>query len=656
VSGGWEANADRLVVDTVGVWCAGPPEDLLPSLVALAEAGCTGVCIGGPNAAETCRLAVQAVDTIESATPTEFLTELFARSHGHVAVVSAPVLVPSDPFRTAEELLGADLRSATVSFVSNDGGIASVPVRFTPVARAFDNHDRFTITDKLRAHDGRAAVPIPMADGALVVLSGDIVPMLLTHAVEGPGATMWGLLAELSLAARRRGFVNLLDLRTFVETASDLRNLDRDQLEQDRDWVLARHPFIVDLLDHEQDARDSALAIGLRSVRVGVEGMRVLIDGSCLGPLEMGTQVALVSLVHALARSSEVRQLGVTIPGAVPPYARSFLTDPKIVVGRHDPAALEDVIGRADIGHRPFQPNDTFDPEAWAAACDRVVVSILDLIGYQVGAYQDDGPAWLDYRGEITKAVELVDGVTVISDDVRRHLELECLPIDGSRVFVVPLGTEHLTGAEEGRAPRVFESPALCAREFLLCLGTNYSHKNRDLAVRLRNALAERGRDLALVLAGATVPTGSSRISEAHEGVAGGNDDVIVLPDVPAEERNWLMRHTRLLVYLTSAEGFGLVPFEAARFGTPTLAVSFGPLREFGADGIHAALSWNDDDVVAAADRLLGDPAASRRQVEVVREAGSAFSWDRCASGMLMMYRTLLDGPPRRMHQERRPL
>jgi glycosyltransferase involved in cell wall biosynthesis len=112
---------------------------------------------------------------------------------------------------------------------------------------------------------------------------------------------------------------------------------------------------------------------------------------------------------------------------------------------------------------------------------------------------------------------------------------------------------------------------------FALCLGVNYSHKNRELARAAHELVRARGFDLALVMAGASVPHGTTRVLE---GRVAPSDATYVLPEVSSAERNWLLRHASLVWYPTSAEGFGLVPFEAAAFGTPTVAVGFGPVEE----------------------------------------------------------------------------
>lgn len=626
----------------MGLWVRHGIDPYLPALRSLEVAGFDGEVWLGSDAGSTDDHAGSAYETPES-----FLRAILTAAPGHVAIMNRPCLVPRDVFANAARLLDDDLRIASVSFPSNAAGLLSVPHRGRPTNRAFDGHDEGSITALLRAGaHGYAGVPVPHADGALVVLSGHVIAALLDEVRSSSGRSMWSALADASLQARRRGFVNVMDRTTFVASPTDLDS-EFPGTAPDRDWLMARHGFIAPLVTHEEACRDSALAIGLRSVRTTVEGIKVLIDGSCLGPHEMGTQVALVSLVQALVKLPEIKHVGVTLPGPVPEYARSILADSKVLLGPPDPVECAEMFGLFDVGHRPFQPDGHFDPEQWRAACDRVIVSVLDLIAYDVGSYQPTGEAWMAYRAIIESVMARVDAISVISRDVQRHVELQRSPIEPSRLFAVPLGTEHLTGAEECVQPRVFEDQSIAARPFMLCLGTNYAHKNRDLAITLRNDLQQAGIDMALVMAGASVPDGSSRISEARASVGVRVGDVVTLPDVTSTERNWLLRHASLLVYPTSAEGFGFVPFEAARFGTPSLAVSFGPIRELGADGVIAPVGWDREGFLDAARALLTDPAQALDHVKAILAKSDEYSWERCALAMVDMYRRTLEAPPR---------
>ena len=127
------------------------------------------------------------------------------------------------------------------------------------------------------------------------------------------------------------------------------------------------------------------------------------------------------------------------------------------------------------------------------------------------------------------------------------------------------------------------------------------------------------------------------------------DDDVFSLPDVTDEERNWLLRHASVVLYPTAAEGFGLVPFEAARFGTPTVAVPFGPLREVNNTAPVWSASWDPVDLADAAQALLEDPALARRQVDAVLANGARYTWSRTAEGLVKAYRDLIARPQRRV-------
>src|SRR5205814_1860978 len=125
-------------------------------------------------------------------------------------------------------------------------------------------------------------------------------------------------------------------------------------------------------------------------------------------------------------------------------------------------------------------------------------------------------------------------------------------------------------------AERITEHP------YLLCLGTDFLHKNRLFALKLLGALRSRGWNGRLVFAGPRVLQGSSAGEEAqwlslHADVARA---VIELPAVSEAEKLWLYDHTSAVLYPTVYEGFGLVPFEAAHHGVPCLWAPQASLTE----------------------------------------------------------------------------
>ena len=104
---------------------------------------------------------------------------------------------------------------------------------------------------------------------------------------------------------------------------------DAGLAEPERQWLSLRSPGLV-RLPLEASEQRAPFREALAWARSLVFGIRVIIDVSCLGPKEMGTQVALLALVKALAERDEVEYLGVATPGPVPAYATDVLAHPKV--------------------------------------------------------------------------------------------------------------------------------------------------------------------------------------------------------------------------------------------------------------------------------------------------------------------------------------
>jgi glycosyltransferase involved in cell wall biosynthesis len=390
--------------------------------------------------------------------------------------------------------------------------------------------------------------------------------------------------------------------------------------------------------------RDSPLSIAHTASAAKIRGLRVLLDGTCLGPKEMGTQVHLLALLESLTERADVRSVCIAIPGPVPGYAEKALGHAKvqtIVSSVADFSGVE----RGDVLHRSFQPDRPLPLEQWRAVADRIVITLQDLIGFEIGAYFQDGRDWSNYRTIVRTASRQADGVTVISHDSGRQVKRNQISIAPDRLFVVPCGTDHLVGDEPAVIPAELVDRGLIAGSFLLAIGANYSHKNRDLAIRTWKELRRRGYSQQLILVGAAVPMGSSRWEESAALGFDPVEDVISLPDVDSAGRNWLLRHADVVIYPTSAEGFGLVPFEAARFGTPTVMVNFGPMAETSPDNPVTAASWSPSAMADAAEALLLSPSNSAAQVAETLKAGVNYTWRQMGADLVEVYRKVLGLP-----------
>lgn len=608
------------------------------------------VVVGAAEPAEAALLADLGAQVVAAASASELVNRVRAEHRGHVLAVTDAAVFPTAALEPALGILDADLRVATVSFFSNAAAFLSFPARNIAVSHQVESLDEESITRALRAAGPhQVPAPVPFGTGPAVVLSSFALSAIGDLADVG-GRRAAVALADFSLRGQSRGFLDVVDPSTFVARPYDLGPLGDPWLSgEESAWLSHRHPFFAALLREQSTTDDSALATVHATARSKVMGLRILVDGSCLGPKEMGTQVQTTALIGALARNPDVDRVCVPLAASIPPYAEEVLAHPSVearLVVDGDVSCFE----RVDVGHRPFQAVGALHP-SWFKVARRTAVTILDLISYQVGIYHASADDWMRHRVAVRRVAAEVDGVVAISHDVQAHVRLERLPIEDERVSVVELGTDHRRGDESEALPRELLARGFAAGTFALVLGTNYAHKNRDLAIDVVAEVRRRGHDLGLVLAGAAVPFGSSR---AHESLsAAGTDAVFPIPDVTSEERNWLLRHAAVVLYPTSAEGFGMVPYEAARFGTPTVMVPFGPLAEVGGDLPVHARDWSATALADATERLLEDPETAGRQVAAALAAGRDFTWTVTAAKLVDVYRALLAAPARGGHERR---
>jgi Glycosyl transferases group 1 len=185
---------------------------------------------------------------------------------------------------------------------------------------------------------------------------------------------------------------------------------------------------------------------------------------------------------------------------------------------------------------------------------------------------------------------------------------------------------------------------------FLLCLGTDFRHKNRLFALRLLAALHERhGWPGSLVLAGTHVPNGSSlelerEYLESHSEL---RSRVVVLGSVGEQEKAWLIANASAVAYPSVYEGFGLVPFESALQGVPCLFAPQSSLAEAAPDRTATIVQWDPATSADAAYSLLTNAEERDRHVRALAGAAGGLTWAATAVAMVEVYREAAAAPAR---------
>ncbi|HEV3228266.1 MAG TPA: glycosyltransferase [Solirubrobacteraceae bacterium] len=384
----------------------------------------------------------------------------------------------------------------------------------------------------------------------------------------------------------------------------------------------------------------------IAAVRAPADRISVTIDARALGADLTGTQVHILELICALVKTGRVRARVVVAPDiAAPARARLEALDDATVLAVEE---IGDSTRPTDIVHRPHQVFAPADMDLLVTLGRRMVVSQLDLIAYRNPGYFPDAEAWMRYQRVARQSLATADRVVVFSRHTLHDLLADEL-VEAGRVHVIPPGLDHAPPAATAPARLPFD---VDGAPFLLCLGTDFRHKNRMFALALLGELRDvHGWDGRLVLAGTHVPQGSSRPEEAAYLAENPRLSAHVhdLGPVDQAERDWLMSNAAAVVYPSVYEGFGLIPFEAAQAGVPCVFAAQTSLSEVLPEGAASLVPWNPVLSAARMLPLLTDEGARADHVRAVREASGRLTWEAAAEAMVDVYREAAHGPSRAM-------
>lgn len=385
----------------------------------------------------------------------------------------------------------------------------------------------------------------------------------------------------------------------------------------------------------------------LARARRAIDGLSVTIDGRAITEVMAGTQVHALELIAALHRTAAVR-IRVVLPPDVGAHAREVLES---LDGVEQLAASEITSGvrRSTIVHRPYQVSEPSDLLALRLLGERLVVTHQDLLNFHNPGYHPDRDSWHAHRLVTRSALAAADAVVSFSEHAAADLRSEDLVPDW-RHRTIPIGVDHAVSplVPEPRPPAGAEEWG--ERPLLACLGTDLRHKNRLFALSMLETLRERhGWDGILVLAGGHVANGSSAederdFLERRPELAAA---VVRLPAVDEAAKAWLYERAAAVLYPTTYEGFGLIPFEAAGAGTPCLCAPQASLAELLPPELTLLVPWNVEESADRAIAILRDPARADALVEGVLKAGASLTWDRTAAALVELYDEVLTLPAR---------
>jgi len=572
-----------------------------------------------------------------------------ATSPADMVLLNSDCVVTDGWFELLREAALSESRIATATALTNAGTIVSVPHRNRPMPRLPNGMTPSRMAEVIRKGSLRLRPDIPTCVGHCVYIRRSAID--LVGAFDTTFSPGYEEEVDFSQRCLLRGLRHVVADDVFVfhhhmgtfgagEDMAETRRAHHAIIQQ-------RYPYFDEWSAAVASDQDGPLARALAAASRAVRGTTVSIDGRCLTHTWTGTQLVTLGVILGLDIYTDLR-VRVLVPHDVGDVASACLAARERVEVMC-PDDLHDGVEPSDVVHRPYQVTSLEDFDYLRRLGRRLVLTQLDNIALRNPGYFESFNQWQDYQRLHRAALFAADQVVFIS----RHAAEDALAldlIDEGRVNVVSPDTEERILPTDGE-PR---PPAELAQSrddpFLLCLGTDFRHKNRLFAMRLVKALIDHhGFDGRLVLAGPTVACGSSAGEEAeyvlaHPDLSGRILDVGAVDEA---EKLWLLDNALALVYPTTYEGFGLTPFEAADVGTPSLFASHTSLAEILPESAALLVPW---DPVGSAKRVAPVLKAGTERDELlraVRLAGARFTVRRSALGLAEVYEKALRTPAR---------
>lgn len=565
-----------------------------------------------------------------------------------VVILNSDCVVAEGWLEGLRDAAHCDSRVATATALTNHGSIVSVPER-VPLPSLPPEWTLDEAAAAVRAASLRLRPRIPTAIGHCVYVRRSALELVGDFDLAfSPG---YGEEVDFSQRCLHSGLSHVVADEVLVlhhGGASFSENGRRNPVQDEHERVIqTRYPYYHDAVrDLERDAT-GPLARALGAARRALRGTSVVVDARILAGPMTGTQLQVLEVIAALARTGRLRITAI-VPDDLGDYAERTLQALPGVRLVERTTVTDEGLPRADLVHRPYQISTDEDVSFLAPLGERLIVTNQDLISYHNPSYFASGVKWRGYRRLTRSALAVADRVVFISEHARDEALAEDL-LDPARASVVHNGVDHTVtvAVAEPTAPRGAArlpegAPAI------LCLGTDFRHKNRLFTLRLLEELRSR-HDWPgyVVLVGPHVERGSSAPDEAewlalHPAAA---ERVVELGAVSEAEKAWLYERCSLVLYPTVHEGFGLVPFEAADHGRACLWAAGTALAEVLPPAAAGIVAW---DAAATADHviaLLADAGARERSIAEVRDAAETLTWDRAAEQLLDVYRQTCDAP-----------
>lgn len=196
----------------------------------------------------------------------------------------------------------------------------------------------------------------------------------------------------------------------------------------------------------------------------------------------------------------------------------------------------------------------------------------------------------------------------------------------------------------EAAEPRMAEKsiePKGVSGEFIMYTGTAFPHKNLRKLIEAFDIIQKTRPKLKLVLVGKR-EVNSYELEEWAKNRPS-YKNIIFTGFIPDAELKWLYEHTRVYVFTSLSEGFGLPPLEAMTNGAPVASSNASVMPEVYGDAALYFDARNPKDIAQKVEKILSDKTLRAELIQKGHEQVKKYSWKKWTEQNLQVYQKALD-------------
>jgi glycosyltransferase involved in cell wall biosynthesis len=241
----------------------------------------------------------------------------------------------------------------------------------------------------------------------------------------------------------------------------------------------------------------------------------------------------------------------------------------------------------------------------------------------------------LYYKLFVRSCIQRSQYILTVSHFSKSEIERNLL-LDGNKIFVTYNGVSELYKPEKDPEKlqyvrEIYELP----EEFILCVSSNKPHKNVQLLVK---AYCYSDVQVPLVLA---TPVDSSLLRLAE--TVGKKHQIYFSKFIAEEHLPAIYSMTKLFVYPSTYEGFGLPPLEAMSCGAPVVVARSSSLPEVVGEHAIFANPYDYQDIARALEKGVQDRKFVNQIMKDVDHHRSQFSWQSMVRQTIEVYDRCFD-------------